>query len=287
MNERELKAVGRLCELSRDHAVPLAAGIEWPAELDRDAWYMSPELVSLYGSDTWQRMTEAQQRELAWHEAVNFFSLNVHGEKFLLAGIAERLHRRDYAQTSEYLHHFLDEENKHLFYFSTFCQRYAHKIYAHALLAFPRDDYAPGEQDFVFFASILAFEELVDVYNHRMADDERLAPIARAINRLHHQDETRHRAFGRLLVQEMFARQEWPADTLAGVRERVQAFIAASWRQYYNPEVYRDAGLAEPFALARTAFDSEPARRHRGDIARKCTSYFREIGLYGEERGDG
>jgi hypothetical protein len=283
MDDRTLHVVERLCGLSREKATALGSAIEWPAERDRDAWYTSPELLSVHEIAAAERLSESQLRELSFYEALNFFSLNVHGEKFLLDGLASRLHRRDFARTTEYLHHFIDEENKHLFYFGTFCLRYGGKVYSHAHLAFPRD-YARGEEDVLFFAKVLLFEEIVDYYNSRMAGDARLAPVAREVNRLHHLDETRHLAFGRLLVKDLFDRHRsgWSRETLATVRATLRGFVEAIWRQYYNPEAYGDAGVADPHEMARRAFASGQA--HRTEVTRRSIAFLASAGILEEER---
>lgn len=280
MDDRELEVVDRLCEASREHAVSLGSPLPWPEARDGEGWYTSPELLSLHGTDAAAGLSDAQLRELAFFEALNFYSLNIHGEKLLLEGLAARLHRKGFGRVTGYLQHFLDEENKHLYYFGAFCMRYGGKIYPHGQIAFPRD-HAPGEEDFLFFAKVLVFEEIVDHYNRVMAGDERLAPIARAINRLHHLDETRHLAFGRLLVKDLFARHapSWSPETLASVRATLLAFVEAMWRQYYNPEVYRDAGLASPHDLARAAFASVAARAHRATAARRCFAFLGKAGI--------
>jgi hypothetical protein len=283
MEDRELEMVDRLCASSCDRAVPLGGPMPWPEERDPGGWYTSPELLSLHGTSAADGLSGAQLRELSFFEALNFYSLNIHGERDLLEGLAARLHRRDFARVTGYLHHFLDEENKHLFYFGTFCTRYGRKIYPHAQIAFPRD-YAPGEEDFLFFAKVLVFEEIVDHYNRAMARDARLAPIAREINRLHHLDETRHLAFGRLLVKDLFARHApaWSPETLTGIRVTLLAFVEATWRQYYNPDVYRDAGLASPHDLARAAFASSAAVAHRAAASRRCFAFLGKVGILPE-----
>jgi hypothetical protein len=280
VDDRELEMVDRLCASSRDRAVALGSPMPWPEARDRDGWYTSPELLSLHGTAAAAGLSDARLRELAFFEALNFYSLNIHGERLLLQGLAARLHRKDFARISGYLHHFLDEENKHLCYFGTFCMRYGGKIYPHVQLAFPRD-HAPGEEDVLFFAKVLVFEEIVDHYNRAMARDARLAPIAREINRLHHLDEARHLAFGRLLVKDLLARHapSWSPETLAGVRATLAAFVEAMWRQYYNPEVYRDAGLANPHDLARAAFASPAAHAHRAAASRRCLAFLGEAGI--------
>src|SRR6266850_2608074 len=233
--------VAKLCSVSiRDYINPYSY-LNWPETVGFDEWCTSPELISLYGTPVYDSLSTAEQKRLSFYEAINFFSLNIHGEKSLIEGLAQRLYRKGNDVVSPYIHHFLDEENKHMIYFGGFCVRYAGKVYPDRKMVFARE-YAPGEEDFLFFAKVLVFEEIVDVYNRRMASDERLHPLVRDINRLHHDDESRHLAFGRQLVRELFSRSAtaWSAETVAGVRATLSEFILATWREYYNPAVYED-----------------------------------------------
>ena len=188
--------VDRLSALSeRDYQNPYSA-VEWPATVDQEgAWFSHPNLLSLYGTPFFEQLTETARRRLAFYEAANFYSLNIHGEKTLMRGLAARLYRKDLIEVAPYLHHFLDEENKHSVYFGRFCTRYA-RIYPSLQLEFQKAEQR-GIDDFLFFAKVLIFENLADYYNLRQAADERLDPIARFINHNHHVEESRHLAFGR------------------------------------------------------------------------------------------
>jgi P-aminobenzoate N-oxygenase AurF len=272
------QTVERLCEISREQNVDPYAYLEWPTAVDPDAWYTSPELMSLYGTETYERMSATEQKRLSLFEAVNFYSLNIHGEKTLIEGLARRLYED--TVISPYLHHFLDEENKHMVYFGGFCLRYAGKTYPDRKIVFPRE-FAPGEEDFLFFAKVLVFEEIVDVYNVRMSRDERLAPVARAINTIHHREEMRHLVFGRRLVKMLFDAYapRWSPETLIGVREYLPQYLEATWREYYNPDVYEDAGLADPRTLAGFAFDHPAAHAHRALVSARCLEYLIEAGI--------
>lgn len=252
---------------------------EWP-ERARPGWYMSPELISLWGTDRWERLDDAARQRLSFFEAVNFFSLNIHGEKSLVEGLSRRLYAGDAPEMTQYLHHFLDEENKHMVYFGGFCMRYAGKIYADKSLVFPRE-YAPGEEEFLFFAKVMIFEEIVDVYNVRMARDERLEAVARAINRMHHQDESRHLAFGRRQVRRLFERHApaWSRDVREGVRAYLGEYLVSTWKQYYNPDVYRDAEIPEAYELREQAFERPGARAHRAEVTRPCMRHLVESGI--------
>lgn len=272
--------VERLCRISDAAAQAARTGCDWPERIGGDEWCMSPELVSLHGTEIYGALGRAQRRRLAFVEAVNFFSLNIHGERTLIAGIAQRLYRTGGGAVERYLHHFLAEENRHMTLFAEFCRRYAGKIYAERKLALERA-YAQGEDDFLFFARILVFEEIVDRYNRAMAADRRLAPIARQINRLHHRDESRHLAFGRRLVIGLFERYapRWSADELGRVRAELAAYFAVCWREYYNPEAYRDAGLDDAYGLRARLLAHPARRRHHAELSRGVVEHLRRHGI--------
>ena len=254
--------------------------ITWPDDLDRRQWFTSPELVSLYGTPGWEGLSEPRRMELSFWEAVNFFSLNIHGEKALIEGLARRLYQPGLEAVAEYLHHFLDEENKHSVWFATFCLRYAGRIYPDRKVAFPREP-AEGEEDLLFFARVSIFEEIVDRYNVAMGGDERLVPVARRINANHHADESRHLVFGRRVVEELWraGAQRWSPQVVAGIRDHLNAFVVSTWRQYYNPGVYRDAGFADPWATAREAWEHPHSRARREELTRRCLRPLVEAGV--------
>lgn len=269
-----LAAAEKLSALSEEQAprAPLA----WPASIDPDAWCMSPELVSLHGTPWWDALDERARKKLAFHECASFFALNIHGERALMEGLARRLYKRELADVAHYIHHFLAEENQHMTWFGGFCRRYAGGIYADRKVALPRT-YAPGEEDLLFFAKVLVFELIVDAFNLRMAKDDRLHPLVREINRRHHEDESRHLAFGRLVVEDLWRRHApaWSPETRHAIRAYMAAYVDATWREYFNPDVYRDAGLASPYQIARDAFAI--ARPRLDDIGARCTRILREM----------
>lgn len=274
----------RLEERSRAKSTPLPQITDWPRTLDASEWCLSPELCSLYGTPALDMLPEPQQRRLAFFELINFFSLNIHGERWLLAGLARHLYGATFEPDDRYVHHFIDEENKHLHYFATFCRTYAGKIYPERSLAWPRE-YEPGEEAFLFFAKVMLFEDVVDDLNRRMALDERLWPLIRDINRLHHEDEVRHLAYGRMVTQRLYRRWApyWSQATRDGVGQHLSEYVWRNLREYCNPEVYLDAGLVEgptslddAHALADLAFENSRARHWQR--ARRAVSWLREMG---------
>jgi hypothetical protein len=184
----------------------------------------------------------------------------------------------------DYQHHFLDEENKHMIMFGEFCRRYGGKIYPEKKLALPRE-YAEGEEDVSFYTKILVVEEVGDVYNLEIMRDERVDPIVREVNRVHHLDEARHIAIGRQFLAELWQKWSpgWPEATRRAFQEWLADYLRASWRDFYNPSVYRDAGLEKPFQLRQEALASPVCRAHRERVSRRLVSYFLDIGMLAEE----
>lgn len=257
---------------------------EWPDTITDESLLFSPELSSLHGTGIGDTLDEIQRNRLSFWELVNFFSLNIHGEKSLLQGMSKRLYSRWPAEISDYLHHFVGEENKHMTLFGTFCMRYADKVYPSKAYSIERQ-YKSGEEDFLFFAKVVIFEEFVDYYNVYMGKDERLHPLSRAINKYHHNDESRHLAFGRKFTKYLFDEHvsDWDRETLSGIRRYLSDYIQATWKEYYNPTVYKDAGIDDSYEVFQKAWNSAEQRNLRSRISSNCLSFFVESGIFEEE----
>ncbi len=256
---------------------------DWPDGFGDGEWYFTPELISIYGSDTWESLDDAARQRLSFFEAVNFFSLNIHGEKFLISEISRRLFGDDNSELSRYLTHFVDEEARHMMYFAGFCRRYAGKIYADRTVH--GGDSGDEELDmFLLFARINVFEEIVDHYNRVMARDARLAPAVREINRIHHVEELRHLSFGRRFLANALERHvdDWDTDRRAFLREHLSGYLNMVWKQYDNPDVYRDAGIEDAFGVWQAQSVSVAAAERRRTIEHKRLSYLRKLELVEE-----
>jgi len=254
--------------------------VEWPAQVDPDAWYYTPELISLYGTEYWEVLDEQQRKRLALAEAVNFFSLNIHGEKYLISEISRRLYSSDQNELSRYLTHFIDEEARHMMYFSGFCRRYGGKVYADRTLQF-EDSGNPELEMFLLFARINVFEEIADHHNRIMAKDERLAPIAREINRIHHFEEMRHLAFGRRFLRHCLDQHidTWEEERRNTLRKHLSGYLEFVWKQYCNPDAYEDAGIAGAFDVWQQVARSPATTAHRNAVNRKRLSYLGKLDL--------
>jgi len=254
-----------LSRVSIEKACDLDRVFAWPEQLDAGRWCMSPELVSLYGTEVWDGLPAQRRLRLSFYEVVNFFSVVLHGERPLVQGLAERLYsRQSDPEVTDYLHHFIEEENRHMAMFGRFCNRYAGKVYPDKKIPLAQD-YAPGEEEVVFYCKVLVVEELGDFYNRFMMRDMRIEPIVREINRVHHQDEARHLVFGRAHLRELCERwmPQWSRTTRQELRAWLCGYLRLCWGDFYNPSMYEDAGFADGFAMRRMAVASPAGIAHR------------------------
>ncbi|MBK3583737.1 diiron oxygenase [Streptomyces microflavus] len=280
-NDRFRGILDRLATKSIDDYYNPYRLFEWPDQLPEDMWWMSPELTTTYGTEWADKLTPEQLHTLSKHESVNFYSLNVHGIRELLVEVVNRIHTAGFETPSEFFHHFIGEENEHMWFFAEFCLRYGKKIYRQpsggAEAAVPSDKI----QSLLVFARILIFEELVDHFNSAMAEDERLHETIRGINRIHHQDESRHIAFGRELVNLLHQdlKQTATEQELDEVSTYLRRYMKHSFESLYHPQVYRDAGIERPHELRRALLESPARAEAELRTFRKTAKYLEKTGL--------
>ncbi|MFZ4265953.1 diiron oxygenase [Streptomyces arboris] len=280
-NDRFRGILDRLATKSIDDYYNPYRLFEWPEQLPEDMWWMSPELTTTYGTEWAEKLTPEQLHTLSKHESINFYSLNVHGIRELLVEVVNRIHTTGFETPSEFFHHFIGEENEHMWFFAEFCLRYGKKIYRQP--AGGAETAAPSDkvQSLLVFARILIFEELVDHFNSAMAEDERLHETIRGINRIHHQDESRHIAFGRELVSLLHQDLKRTAteQELDEVSTYLRRYMRHSFESLYHPQVYRDAGIERPHELRRALLESPARAEAELRTFRKTAKFLEKTGL--------
>lgn len=256
---------------------------EWPDRLPEDMWWMTPSLMTVHETEVAKELSTEQLQAVSKYESINFYSLNVHGIRELLVEVIERIHTAEFAEASEFFHHFIGEENEHMWFFAEFCLRYGPKIYQQPHGG--AETVPPNNaESLLVFARILIFEELVDHFNSKMALDAELHDTIRQINRIHHQDESRHIAFGRELVGLLFEgfREQASDEDLAQVSDYVKRYLAFSFESLFNPRVYRDAGLEDPLGV-RSRLLADPRRSaFEQQVFRKTLAFLTRIGMIGD-----
>jgi hypothetical protein len=239
---------------------------------------MSPALTPLAGLPLYSELSDERRWQLALLEAVSFFSLNINGERELMIGLEARLAGDGPEHVSRYLQLFLHEEAAHTEVFKRFCLTYGGFIFRDRQVRFPQE-FLPGEENFIFFARALIFEEIADFYNRKLAADDNLWLLARDINRYHAEDEARHIAFGRLYVGSMWEElaRHWTAEEKARISGSLKRYLDSVQRSYVNADAYRDIGMAPEVRedILRSAHWSAICEQS----ARRVSRWFASIGL--------
>ncbi len=265
-HENLVKRLARLTSASVSGDYNPHTRFEWPESLSDDQLWMSRELLSVYDTTLIEQLSEQQLRQLSKWESINFYSLNIHGIRELLVEVSKRLHAPGYEVLAEFFHRFLGEEHDHMWFFAQFCLRYGRKVYPDKSIKFPvSEEFSdPDTESFLIFSRILIFEELVDHFNICMGKDAALHPLIRQINAVHHEDESRHIAGGREIVKSLYAKLAsiLSREKLDALGTYLKNYMTASVESLYNPSVYRDAGLPDPFKC-RNEIVKLPARRER------------------------
>ncbi|WP_315833546.1 diiron oxygenase [Bradyrhizobium prioriisuperbiae] len=274
--------MGRLSSLSVQHYYNPYKDFEWPDKIADDCFWFSPELLSVYGTVHYDQLgTEGLMRLSKW-ESINMYSASVYGERDLILSVLKHMHEPFCAEAAEYFHHFVEEETKHMWLFAQFCNRYGQKIYQPKGLSIGTMPFAEKELvAIIAFAQILIFESVGDHFNKFMMTDERLPAVVRSLNRLHHLDESRHIAMGHSLLTQLTerAKQACGEESVQGVARYLQKFMSSMMQLFYNPEVYHDAGIAEPYKL-RSALLLDPGRANfHAEALSRASQFVAKSGL--------
>jgi hypothetical protein len=285
-SQRLEEVATRLSRISRESRYDPYRIFEWPESLPDDQFWMSPELMTCYGTQPWEEMSAVLRLRLSRFEVLNFFSLNVHLIRELIGAVAERIYTTRYPVLSEFFHDFIAEENVHAWFFATFCQRYGGKVYPPAkTIAEQAADRAPGPiHDLSVFGRILIAEELCDYFNKAMTSDERLPAICRQINKVHHEDESRHIAFGRQIMRALSeeARDQSGEAAISEVGHYLARYITTCVRSFYRLNVYADAGVESPASFRRVLLASRERSAIHREMMGRTTDFLTRIGVFDE-----
>ncbi len=273
----------RLTTMSIESRIDPRIEFDWPESLPEDVLWMPEKLMSIHGTAAGKSLSEEQIIRLSKWESIWFYSFNVHGERHLLRDVLECMHTPGYEDISEYMHHFVAEENLHSWFFSTFCRRYGGKVYTDKRVQFQANQQKAAVNAFLVFARILILEEMLDYYNVIIAADESIPAIIRKLNSVHHFEESRHMAFGRSVVTDLYGKVQGRGveSDIEYCRTYIERYFEWCLDALYNPEMYRDAGIANAYDF-RNAVMKDPARSvHHDALVARVKKFFAKIGVIG------
>lgn len=259
--------------------------VRFPDALDPAAPVLPESFVSLRGHPLFAALDGEQRRQLGLLETVNFFSLNIHGEQALVAGLAERLYRNRWpgesARVSRYLQHFIHDENSHTYMLAEFCGRYGGGVMPEHVYAFETPALSRRGLDLLFFGRVYVLETFLDHFNRGVMKDVTADPTARAVHRSHHLDESLHIAFDRVILSSL-ARvmdDEGLASEKAAIGTLLRNYAEYAFARLLNPRVYRALGLPDPLRLVEEVRASETWRTFKAGIIDRQFADLRKLGV--------
>ncbi|MCF6524674.1 diiron oxygenase [Streptomyces sp. JJ36] len=277
LRDRE-QVAQRLLESSRKHSFDPDTELDWDAPLEDGKWFWPPELVSLYDTPLWRRMSEEQRMNLSRLEAASLASLGIWFEVILIQLLARHIY--DKPLTSAHVRYALTEiadECRHSMMFARMINRGGAPAYPvrrlHHNLArvLKTVSTTPGS-----FTATLLGEEILDWMQRLTFPDERVQSLVRGVTRIHVIEEARHVRYAREeLRRQMVSCPRWEAElTRISSGEAARVFSLS----FVNPQVYTDAGLDRREAVAQVR-----ASAHRREVmqqgARRLTDFLDEIGV--------
>ncbi|HWU09376.1 MAG TPA: diiron oxygenase [Streptomyces sp.] len=277
LKDRE-QVAARLLEASAKHSFDPDAELDWDSPAEDGKWFWPPELVSLYDTPLWRKMSEEQRMDLARHEAASLASLGIWFEIILMQLLVRHIY--DKSVTSKHVRYALTEiadECRHSMMFARMIEwgggpsypvpRRYHNL-ARVLKTIST---TPGS-----FAATLLGEEILDWMQRLTFPDERVQPLVRGVTRIHVVEEARHVRYAREeLRRQMVTAPRWERQlTRLNCGEAARVFSVC----FVNPQVYENVGLDRHEAVAQVR-----ASGHRAEVmqtgAKRLTDFFDDIGV--------
>ncbi|GGR33366.1 AurF N-oxygenase family protein [Streptomyces roseolus] len=277
LRDRE-RLAERLLEASRKHSYDPDTELDWDAPFEPGKWYWPPELVSLYGTPLWSRMSEEQRIDLSRHEAASLASLGVWFEVILMQLLVRHIY--DKPLTSRHVGYALTEiadECRHSMMFARLIRKSGTgeypvpRVYHNLARVLKTVSTTPGS-----FAATLLGEEILDWMQRLTFPDERIQPLVRGVTRIHVVEEARHVRYAREeLRRQMVTAPRWEREfTRLSCGEAARVFSTC----FVNPAVYDAVGLDRRQAVAEVR-----ASGHRREVmqagAKRLTDFLDDIGV--------
>ncbi|MFE7107607.1 diiron oxygenase [Streptomyces sp. NPDC057575] len=268
----------RLLASSAKHSFDPDKELDWDAPAEDGKWFWPPELVSLYDTPLWRKMSEEQRMELSRHEAASLASLGIWFEIILMQLLVRHIYDRPV--TSNHVRYALTEiadECRHSMMFGRMIKWGGSpdypvpRVYHNLARVLKTISTTPGS-----FAATLLGEEILDWMQRLTFPDERVQTLIRGVTRIHVVEEARHVRYAREeLRRQMVTAPRWERElTRVSCGEAARVFSVC----FINPRVYENVGLDRHEAVAQVK-----ASGHRAEVmqsgAKRLTDFFDDIGV--------
>jgi hypothetical protein len=255
--------------------------IDWSLEVDpEDPMQMDDQVVPLFGTPIWQKLSEKQRAELRYHSQVFNLSNFLHGEQGALVCSARivqdvpRIESKFYAATQ------VMDEARHVEAYRRLLMEKFKFVYpiSKPLKTLLEQTLNDPRWDFTYLGMQVLIEGLALVAFQRIRDYSKNT-LCRQVNAYVMQDEARHVAFGRLALRDYY-----PELTDAERREREEFVIEGSYHlrdRFNSPELWERLGF-DVKEVMKTLDGAEGQIRFRKRLFSRIVPTVRDIGLWSE-----
>ncbi len=259
--------------------------VNYQESLDGDRWQFPEEFLSLFDQPIYNDLTDEQKWRLSLLEAVNFFSVNIHGEQALVSAMEPRLYRDKRAGedpvSSKYMQRFIHEENSHTYMLAEYCLRYHGSVLPDRAFAVEHPKLTPELDDLLYWGRIYILESYLGFINQIAMKNPDLDSTAHQVHKFHLVDEARHKAWDKAMIEENLRRAKVKNHD-SGIQ--VVKKLMATYEEYIyqsscNPAVYRALGLENGMKLRSQVLESDKRRQLLRPWSDGLAKYYSDIGL--------
>ncbi|HZB04779.1 MAG TPA: ferritin-like domain-containing protein [Actinomycetota bacterium] len=256
--------------------------LDWSVEVDPTSPANGPDYhIPIYGSDTWNRLTEDERAQVRHHIGSWMNSQFLHGEQGALICAAKIVQTVPDVDSKFYAATQVMDEARHV-------EMYAQYVNDKLELAYPinRDlktllnqVIADERWDMTYLGMQVIIEGLA-LAAFSLIRDFSEEPLAKAINTYVMQDEARHVAFGRLALRDYY-----PQLSEAERDEREEFVVEACHlmrNRFMAQEVWERMGLDVERCMAYVE-ESEMTQEFRKMLFSRIVPTVKDIGLWGSK----
>src|SRR6201987_2168410 len=220
-----------------------AERIDWALDLDpENPMMLDDRVIPIFGSDIWNRMTEAERSQVRHHLQASQISQFMHGEQGALIATSKIVQTVPNLDAKFYAATQVMDEARHVEAYSRLLHDKFELAYpiTHGLKSLLETGLSDSRWDMTYLTMQILIEGLALAAFQRLRDQSR-NPLAAAVNAYVMQDEARHVAFGRLALRDLY-----PQLSDAERKEREDFVVTACWhmRDRFNQlEVWQRLGL--------------------------------------------
>jgi para-aminobenzoate N-oxygenase AurF len=279
------RTASRLLKASVQHSYDPAVDIDWEAPLAEGMYFLPPERSTLYGTQLWDQLSQAQRIELTKHEVASIASVGLWFELILMQFLVREIYDQDpLTRHAQYGLTEIGDETRHSIMFARMIEKFGCPAYGPGPLRHQRGRlFKAGFGGASFWAAILVAEETLDMLQRETMQDERVQPLVRMVNRIHVVEEARHVRYAR---EEVARRMRGLSGAAKEYHKTMFGFAALQIvGALVNPKVYAAVGIdpAHGRAVARANPNWQATMRWSGS---RLMPYLREVGLVGGGPGE-